>query len=160
MAEDQTRRHLLTGFPNAAIHLLRALEDDRQRIASDHGISPIELRALFRVARVGSLTPKQLAADLSVSNGAITGISTRLVAAGFLHRVAHPNDRRSLYLELTAEGHRAMAAIHSDFDAMVGHATLELTTDELAAATTALNQVTDAIRARLTESRAVDVGRR
>lgn len=158
MDEDQTRRHLLTGFPDAAIHLLRALEEDRQRLAADHGISPIELRCLFRVARYGSMTPKQLAADLSVTNGAITGISTRLVHAGFLHRVAHPNDRRSLYLELTPEGHRAMAAIHADFNAMVGDATLDLTADELDAATTALRLVTGAIRARLAASRAEDAG--
>ena len=63
------RRHTLTGFPDAAIHLLRALEDDRQHIASDHGISAIELKSLFRIAAAGSLTPKQLAESLSVTNG-------------------------------------------------------------------------------------------
>ena len=149
MAKDRTRRHTLTGFPNAAIHLLRALEDDRQHIAAQHGISAIELKGLFRIAAVGSVTPKQLAEHLSVTTGAITGISTRLVSAGLLHRVAHPNDRRSLYLELTDAGHRAMAAIHADFDEMVSDATLGITADELEVTMETLRRVTDAIRERL-----------
>lgn len=152
MTENQMRRHLLTGLPDAAIHLLRALEDDRRRIASDHGLSTSELRSLFRIAEAGSLTPRQLAIDLSLTNGAITAISTRLVDAGLLHRVPHPDDRRSLCLELTEEAHRAMSSIHSDFAGMVRAATLDLTDEELDTATRALRQVTTAIRERQTPS--------
>ncbi len=150
MTESQRRRHLLTGLPDAVIHLLRALEEDRRRLASEHGLSTSELRSLFRVAESGSLTPRQLAADLSVTNGAITGISTRLVAAGLLHRVPHPEDRRSLCLQLTEEGHRVVEAIHADFTVTVGQATLDLTDPDLDAATRALHQVTTAIRGRAT----------
>ncbi|MCY7326622.1 MAG: MarR family transcriptional regulator [Microbacteriaceae bacterium] len=149
MAEDRMRRHTLTGFPNAAIRLLLALEDDRQHIASNHGISAIELKSLFRIAAAGSLTPKQLAENLSMTTGAITGISTRLVAAGLLHRVAHPNDRRSLYLELTEAGHRTMAVIHAEFNEMVSDATVGITADEFAVTIEMLRRVTSAIRARL-----------
>lgn len=148
MAEHRTRRHTLTGFPDAAIHLLLALEDDRARIASEHGMSPTELKGLLHIAEVGSLTPKELANNLSVSNGAITGISTRLVAAGLLHRVAHPNDRRSLYLELTASGHRVAARIHTDFTRMVDDATTGITADELAVTAETVRRVTTAIHAR------------
>lgn len=143
------RRHTLTGFPDAALHLLLAFEEDRQQIASDHGISAIELKGLFRIASAGSLTPKQLAEQLSMTNGAITGISTRLVAAGLLQRVAHPNDRRSLYLELTEAGHRSMAAIHADFNKMVSDATTGITADELDVTVETLGRVTVALRARL-----------
>lgn len=143
-----SHRHLLTGLPDAVIHLLRALEEDRRRIAAEHGLSTSELRSLFRVAESGSLTPRQLAADLSVTNGAVTGISTRLVDAGLLHRVPHPDDRRSLCLELSEQGHRAVAAIHTEFAAMVGQATVDLTDEERDAATRALQQVTSAVRGR------------
>lgn len=153
MAEDQSPRHALTGFPEASIHLLRALEEERQRIATDHGLSTTELRGLFRIAESGDLTPKQLAADLSVTSGAITGISGRLVAAGFLRRVAHPQDRRSLRLQLMGEGYRAVAAIHADFDAMVGEATLGLGREDLAVATEVLRRVTQALRVRHAASR-------
>lgn len=148
MTEKQQRRHLLTGLPDAAIHLLRALEEDRRRIAADYGLSTSELRSLFRIAEAGSLTPRQLATDLSLTNGAITAISTRLVSAGLLRRVPHPDDRRSICLELTTEAHRAMEVIHSDFAAMVSAATLDLTDDELDIAARALRHVTTAIHER------------
>jgi DNA-binding MarR family transcriptional regulator len=154
MNQDQKRRHLLTGLPDAVIHLLRALEDDRRRIADQHGLSTSELRSLFRIAEAGSLTPRQLAADLSLTNGAITAISNRLVAAGLLHRVPHPDDRRSLCLELTEEAHRAMEGIHSDFAVMMDAATLDLSDQELDVATSALQRVTAAIRARRATSSA------
>jgi DNA-binding MarR family transcriptional regulator len=148
LTQSQRRTHLLTGLPDAVIHLLRALEEDRRRIASDRGLSTSELRSLFRVAESGSLTPRQLAQDLSVTNGAITGISTRLVAAGLVHRVPHPDDRRSLCLELTEEGHRVVAGIHADFTVTVTEATVDLADPDLDAATRALHQVTSAIRGR------------
>ncbi len=149
MTDERMRRHTLTGFPDAAVHLLLAFEEDRQQIAADHGISAIELKGLFRIATAGSLTPKHLAEQLSMTNGAITGLSTRLVAAGLLQRVAHPNDRRSLYLELTEAGHRAMAAIHADFNEMVSDATTGITVDELEVTVETLRRVTTALRARL-----------
>lgn len=156
MSEEGRRRHLLTGLPDAAIHLLRALEEDRRHIASHHGLSTSELRSLFRIAEAGSLTPRQLATDMSLTNGAITAISTRLVDAGLLQRVPHPDDRRSLCLELTQEAHRVMASIHSDFVATVSAANLGLTDDELDIAARALRRLTSAIRARQGPSASVD----
>lgn len=149
LADDQKRRHVLTGFPDAAIHFQRALEDNRLRIALDHGLSAIELRSLFRIALIGSMTPKQLAEDLSLSSAAITGLSTRLVSSGMLRRIEHPRDRRSLWLELTDAGHATMAGIHADFDAMVTDATAELGEQDLEIATASLREVTRAIRVRL-----------
>ena len=151
MVAETARRHVLTGFPDAAIHFLRALEDNRQRVASDHGLSAIELRSLFRIAEAGALTPKQLAADLALTNGAITGISGRLVDSGMLQRVAHPNDRRSLYLELTPAGNSAMAEIHRDFISMVAEATSGLSAEDMDVAADSLRGVTAMIRARLAQ---------
>lgn len=149
MADDLPRRHTLTGFADAAIHFLRALEDNRQRVADDHGLSAIELRSLFRIAAAGGLTPKQLATQMAVTNGAITGLSTRLVSAGMLHRVAHPNDRRSLYLELTPHGDAIMTEIHRDFSSMVGEATQAIDPIDLEIAAGSLRDVTAMIRARI-----------
>ncbi|WKK71005.1 MarR family transcriptional regulator [Rathayibacter oskolensis] len=60
------------------------------------------------------MTPKELSTALSVSKGAVTGITTRLVSSGLVHRVEHPQDRRSLHLELTAAGHDATRTMHRD----------------------------------------------
>ncbi len=150
MADESPQKHLLSGFAESAIHFLRALEDDRENLAVQHGISSSELRALFRIAEAGSMTPKELAAELGLTSGAITGISTRLVASGMLTRVAHPHDRRSLRLELTPEGNVRMAHIHREFAAMVDEATSKLGDHALETATTSLREVTRALRERLT----------
>ncbi|MGJ9406385.1 MarR family winged helix-turn-helix transcriptional regulator [Nesterenkonia aurantiaca] len=154
MAQDQQDRHALTGFPNAAIHLLRALEEERQRLAEEHSLSPTDLRGLFRVAESGDLTPKELAGHLALSSGAVTGISRRLVDAGLLQRVAQPEDRRSVRLQLTSEGHRTISAIHANFIAMVARATHGLPQEDVTTATDVLWRVTGALWERQSAIRA------
>ena len=148
MTQDQHGRHALTGFPDAAIHLLRALEEERQRLAEEHSLTTTDLRGLFRIAESGDLTPKELAGDLALTGGAVTGISGRLAAAGLLQRVTHPEDRRSVRLQLTSEGHRTISAIHADFIAMVARATHGLSEEDVAIANDVLWRVTGALRER------------
>ena len=74
-----------------------------------------------------------------------------------LRRVEHPRDRRSLWLELTEEGHTTMAEIHSDFNSMVTDATGELAEQDLEIATASLREVTRAIRVRLAAPEEPDV---
>ncbi|MES2093285.1 MAG: MarR family transcriptional regulator [Actinomycetota bacterium] len=123
--------HALDGFPAAAVEFVNVMQHNRERIAKDAGLSASELRALFRVAAEVSVTPKQLADYLDMTTAAITFISRRLVESGLLHRVDHPNDRRSLYLELTPLAHEMMLDIHRDFVALLEAATSELGADEL-----------------------------
>jgi MarR family 2-MHQ and catechol resistance regulon transcriptional repressor len=145
MTGDDVTRHELDGFAEAAIRLFRALETNRQKLAAEHGFSSMELRALFRVAAEGSLAPKELALDLGVTRGAITGISDRLIGDGLMRRTAHPNDRRSIYLELTAEGNAVMRGLHASFRTMVQAATDVLGPSELDATTKAVGAVADRI---------------
>ncbi|MCH8560731.1 MULTISPECIES: MarR family winged helix-turn-helix transcriptional regulator [unclassified Nesterenkonia] len=154
MPQNQHDRHILTGFPNAAIHLLRALEEERQRLAEAHSLSTTDLRGLFRIAESGDLTPKELAGHLALTGGAVTGISRRLVAAGLLRRVTHPEDRRSVRLQLTSEGHRTISAIHADFIAMVARATHGLSQEDVKTANDVLWRVTGALGERQSALRA------
>ena len=126
MGTETGASHTLSGFPAAAVEFVNVMQSNRERIAKDAGLSASELRALFRVAAVVSVTPKELAAFLDMTTAAITFISRRLVEVGLLHRVAHPNDRRSLYLELTPLAHQMMLEIHRDFVALLEAATNEL----------------------------------
>lgn len=126
MATEAGASHTLNGFPAAAVEFVNLMQRNRERIAKDARLSASELRALFRVAAVVSITPKELAAYLDMTTAAITFISRRLVERGLLHRVDHPNDRRSLYLELTPLAHEMMREIHRDFVALLDAATSEL----------------------------------
>jgi len=133
--------HTLSGFPAAAVEFVNVMQNNRERIAKDAGLSASELRALFRVAAVVSVTPKELAAYLDMTTAAITFISRHLVEEGLLHRVDHPNDRRSLYLELTPRAHQMMLDIHSDFAALLEAATGELKFSEVDDLSTTLSSV-------------------
>ena len=137
--------HALGGFPAAAIRFVRALERNREKIAVDHGLSPSDLRALFWIAEHASVTPKAVAQHMEMTTGGVTAIANRLVNLGLLHRVAHPNDRRSLYLELTSDGHQVMRDIHTDFNRMISESTSSLQAPELAAFESALLTVAEEV---------------
>ncbi|MBG6108635.1 MarR family winged helix-turn-helix transcriptional regulator [Frigoribacterium sp. CG_9.8] len=126
MSTETSQSHTLAGFPAAAVEFVNAMQYNRERIGQDAGLSASELRALFRVAAEVSVTPKQLAGYLDMTTAAITFISRRLVNVGLLHRVDHPNDRRSLYLELTPRAHATMLEVHRDFLAFLETATRDL----------------------------------
>ena len=131
MSAETAQSHSLDGFPAAAVEFVNVMQHNRERIGQDAGLSASELRALFRIAAEVSVTPKQLAGYLDMSTAAITFISRRLVDAGLLQRVDHPNDRRSLYLELTPLAHRMMLDVHRDFVSLLEAATSDLSAAEV-----------------------------
>jgi DNA-binding MarR family transcriptional regulator len=149
---EQAPSHALTGFPDAATAFVSALEQNRRRIAARAGLSATELRALFHVAQVVSITPKDLAAYLGMTTGAVTAISRRLVETDHLQRIDHPADRRSLYLELSPHGDEVMTEIHRDFKAMLVESTGGLSAEELERFTEALRAVSGEVRSRLGSS--------
>jgi len=140
--------HTLQGFPAAATEFVSALDANRRRIAADVGLNATELRALFHVARTVSITPKQLADYLGMTTGAVTAISRHLVDIDLLHRMDHPDDRRSLYLELTPRGHEVMSGIHSEFNRMIAESTSSLTPRQLDDFSSTLRSVAEEVRKR------------
>lgn len=145
--------HSLEGFPAAAIRFVRALERNREKIATDHGLSASELRALFWIGEQGSVRPKELALHMEMTTGGITAISQRLVDMELLERIAHPDDRRSLYLQLSPTGHSMMAEMHSDFIGMVSDSTSMLDAEQLATFESTLLAVADEVTRRTSRTR-------
>lgn len=145
---DADAVYTLEGFPAAAIRFVRALERNRDLIASDHGVSPRELSALFHIGEVRSSTPKELASRLEVTTGAVTSISSKLVSANLVQRIDHPTDRRSFYLQLTPEGHNLMARIHREFLEMIAASTAGLTPQQVANFEASLHTVSEQITQR------------
>jgi DNA-binding MarR family transcriptional regulator len=83
-----------------------------------------------------------------MTTGAVTAISRRLVDMGLLHRIDHPGDRRSLYLELTPHGHDVMGELHREFNDMLSASTAALDAAQLEAFTAALASVAAEVRIR------------
>lgn len=74
-------------------------------------LNETDMRALRRLIvakhRGDFVTPGQLAKYLNVSSASVTKMLDRLEKGGHLTRHPHPQDRRSQYLQITAETHLA-----------------------------------------------------
>lgn len=73
------------------------------------GISPADLRCLNAIENAGGLTAGELAREVGVTTGAVTGALDRLERAGYASREADPADRRRVRIAVTPE-FRARAA--------------------------------------------------
>ncbi|WIE65080.1 MarR family transcriptional regulator [Curtobacterium sp. MCLR17_036] len=87
-----------------------------QHLAVAHGLNPVDLRALkFLGALDEDRTPKELGTYLEMGTGAVTALLDRLTRRGFLDRVRNPDDRRSVRIELSANGFAIVGALRSAY---------------------------------------------
>jgi DNA-binding MarR family transcriptional regulator len=68
---------------------------------------------------------------MMVSNGNVTGLVERLLAAGLLDRRPAANDRRAQMVSLTAEGRRAFRAMARAHENWIAAAFAELNREEM-----------------------------
>lgn len=83
----------------------RLLEGVTAELAAEHGLQPPEGDILFTLRRAGApyrLSPSVISESLLVSSGTLTSRLDRLEGKGLIARVPHPEDRRSVEVELTA----------------------------------------------------------
>jgi DNA-binding MarR family transcriptional regulator len=67
------------------------------------GIGAGDLRCLNAIENAGGLTAGELSREVGVTSGAVTGAVDRLERAGLARRVAEPEDRRRVRIEVTPE---------------------------------------------------------
>src|SRR3954451_3453752 len=65
------------------------------------GVNRTDLHCLNAIENAGGLTAGELAAETGLTSGAVTGVIDRLERAGFARRVADPDDRRRVKVEVT-----------------------------------------------------------
>jgi DNA-binding MarR family transcriptional regulator len=74
------------------------------------GLSGAKFSVLSELVRSGEALPlSELAARLACVRSNMTQLVDRLEADGLVHRVADPNDRRSVKAQITEEGQRRQA---------------------------------------------------
>jgi DNA-binding MarR family transcriptional regulator len=66
------------------------------------GIGEVDMRCLNVIENAGGLTAGELAGQVGVTTGAVTGALDRLERAGYARRVPDPGDRRRVRVEVTA----------------------------------------------------------
>ena len=94
-----------TANSDAVAAELRALDASLdfldEGVAESFGIKRSDLRAIEVVSRRGRLTAGQLAEELGVTTGAITGLIDRMEGMGYFRREDDPSDRRKVVVLLT-----------------------------------------------------------
>ncbi len=77
------------------------------------GINTTDGRAIDVIDQAGGrITAGELARELRLSTGAVTTIVDRLEKAGYARRVADPDDRRRVLIEVTPKVHRLSEEIY------------------------------------------------
>jgi DNA-binding MarR family transcriptional regulator len=84
--------------------LVRAVDHYRLAHAEQSGTGVTELLALGHLYHDGDLSPTQLAHLLDLTTGSVTALVNRLIRAGYVQRLPHPDDRRRLVITLTRQG--------------------------------------------------------
>lgn len=84
----------------------RLLDGVIAELAAEHGLQPAEGDVLFTLRRSGApyrLSPSAISESLLVSSGTLTSRLDRLERKRLVARVPHPEDRRSVEVELTPQ---------------------------------------------------------
>ena len=75
-----------------------------ENLAADRlGVNRTDLHCLNAIENAAGLTAGDLAAEVGLTSGAVTGVVDRLERAGFARRVPDPEDRRRVKVEVTPE---------------------------------------------------------
>jgi DNA-binding MarR family transcriptional regulator len=83
--------------------------------ATRAGIGGTDLQVLLLLSRTPGLSPKDVAAAVTLTAGAITALVDRLEQSGFAVRRAHASDRRSLVLDLTPAGVELVEGVEESY---------------------------------------------
>jgi len=125
----------------------RTVESFRRHLAAHHGVATQDIRALSRIAEGQHVPPKALAESLDLTTGSVPSLIDKLASAGLVVRTPHPNDRRSLQLELTPDGVTKMNARYAEFEAQVQEAVSAVPEEQVRAANEYLTVVARTVRA-------------
>jgi DNA-binding MarR family transcriptional regulator len=88
------------------LQLGRMLDAAIAELAAEYEVQPAEGDILFTLRRSGPpyrLSPSAISESLLVSSGTLTSRLDRLERKGLIKRVPHPEDRRSVEVELTPD---------------------------------------------------------
>jgi len=96
--------------------LARVAEEDAQRVLGGHHLSDSEFQLLAAIrTSPAPPSPRMLLDQLMVTSGGLTNQIDRLERAGLVARVANPEDRRGVLLELTSEGRTVVDRVTTEY---------------------------------------------
>ncbi len=115
-----------------ALHQLVKGMDGKGKIADEYQITRPQVYLLFMINRLGHCKLTQLAEIMEVKPSAITVMIDRLENPGFVKRVQDPDDRRSVFVELTPLGKEAVDKAIQERNALMRSYLARLNEQEIA----------------------------
>ena len=107
-----------------------------QAVAERAGLTTTDWKCLDVLDRMGPLTAGQLADEVGLTGGAITGMIDRLESGGFVQRERDTADRRRVIIKLTLDQEQtnAIARIYASLQQAIGEELAERYNPEALAA--------------------------
>ncbi|MFE7860192.1 MarR family winged helix-turn-helix transcriptional regulator [Streptomyces sp. NPDC057403] len=102
------------------------------RLRAEQGLGLGQFEMLEIIDRVPGCRVLDIVNELAITVGAVSKAVDRLAATGWCERVAHPQDRRSSVLRLTAEGEERLAASRPVVEGELQSLTASVPADDLA----------------------------
>ncbi|MBN9333156.1 MarR family transcriptional regulator [Devosia sp.] len=97
----------------ALIRMIRRAEEAQERAARWQGMHPTDFRCLGYLNLKGEpSSPGDIISHLGLTSGAGTALLDRLESAGYITRIRHPEDRRSVLIVLDAVAAAEPLALH------------------------------------------------
>ncbi|WP_323012853.1 MarR family winged helix-turn-helix transcriptional regulator [Devosia sp.] len=136
-------RRALEGRVGAGLlQVMRRAEEGQEFAARQQGMHPTDFRCLgYLLAQDSPVSPRDIIAYLGLTSGAGTALLDRLESAGFIRRVPHRDDRRSVLIILEKAAAAAPLALHERIRASYAAATADLSDADLEAIATYLERV-------------------
>jgi DNA-binding MarR family transcriptional regulator len=115
MADDAHRTELVARLDMAGRVLSTAAVVYHGALAALGDLSAVELKAMDFLQREGAMTARALAARTGLAPASITALVDRLERKGFAHRIANPEDGRSVLIRLDEHRIAQDAHLYDDF---------------------------------------------
>ncbi|SDM45282.1 MarR family winged helix-turn-helix transcriptional regulator [Nonomuraea jiangxiensis] len=129
---------LILGGGSLLVQVGRELNTETERRLAPLGLTAQQAALLLHAAR-GDSTPSLLKSRLGTDTAGMTRLLDRLQAKGLLRRVGHPQDRRSIVIELTDAGRALVPSLPPVFGGISHQVFAGFSPEEVA-------QVTDMLR--------------
>jgi DNA-binding MarR family transcriptional regulator len=107
----KTRQQVIAEAGNAMQAYQRSTQAFDDAISRALGLNPTDLRGLDWLVD-GPKSAGELSAGTGLSSAATTTLIDRLTEKGYVRRVADPNDRRRVLVEMTSEGRSRVGAFY------------------------------------------------
>lgn len=106
----------------AVRQIIRTLDVDSRRLASQHQVTGPQLACLIPVVDEGRLTATAIAQRVQLSPSTVVGIIDRLEAKNLVERVRDRQDRRVVHVEATDAARRLLAGTSSPLRSVISRA--------------------------------------